>query len=92
MGRGAQAQTRAMIDQQLAQQNAMNQQMYSSSEALSSAAANGYQNLLANPGYTDAQKSAITNPLAVGAIFRIQCAGAERLDPRRTHTKLRRLR
>jgi len=35
--------------------------MYSSSEALSSAAANGYQNLLANPGYTDAQKSAITN-------------------------------
>jgi hypothetical protein len=35
--------------------------MYSSSEALSSAAASGYQNLLANPGYTDAQKSAITN-------------------------------
>jgi hypothetical protein len=61
MGRGAQSQTRAMIDQQLAQQNAMNQQMYSSSQALSSAAASGYQNLLANPGYTDAQKSAITN-------------------------------
>jgi hypothetical protein len=61
MGRGAQAQTRAMIDQQLAQQNAMNQQMYSSSEALGSTAASGYKNLLANPGYTDAQKSAITN-------------------------------
>src|ERR1700687_2488566 len=61
MGRGAQAQTREMIDQQLAQQNAMNQRMYSSNEALGSSAASGYQNLLANPGYTDAQKSAITN-------------------------------
>jgi hypothetical protein len=61
MGRGAQAQTRSMIDQQLAQQNAMNQQMYSANEGLGSAAASGYQNLLANPGYTNAQKSAITN-------------------------------
>jgi hypothetical protein len=61
MGRGAQAQTREMIDQQLAQQNAFNQRMYSSSESLGSAAASGYQHLLANPGYTDAQKSAITN-------------------------------
>ena len=61
MGRGAQAQTQAMIDQQLAQQNAMNWQMYASSEGLGSAAASGYQNMLANPGYTDAQKSAVTN-------------------------------
>jgi hypothetical protein len=50
-----------MIDQQLAQQNAMDQQMYSSSDSLGSQAASGYQNLIANPGYTDAQKSAITN-------------------------------
>ena len=61
MGRGAQAQTQALIDQQLAQQNAMNQQLYSSDQALGSQAAAGYQNLLANPGYTDAQKSAIAN-------------------------------
>lgn len=61
MGRGAQAQTQAMINQQLAQQNAFNQQLNSSGQALGSAAASGYQNLLANPGYTDAQKSAITN-------------------------------
>jgi predicted alpha/beta hydrolase len=61
MGRGAQAQTREMIDQQLAQQSAFNQRMYSSNESLGSAAASGYQNLLANPGYTDAEKSAITN-------------------------------
>jgi hypothetical protein len=61
MGRGAQAQTQAMINQQLAQQNAFNQQLNSSGQALGSAAASGYQNLLANPGYTDAQKSAVSN-------------------------------
>ena len=61
MGRGAQAQTQQMIDQQLSQQNAMNQQLYSQSQALGSQAAAGYQNLLANPGYTPAEQSAITN-------------------------------
>ena len=61
MGRGAQAQTQQMIDQQLAQQNAMNQQLYSSSQPLGSQAAAGYQNLVANPGYTNAEQSAITN-------------------------------
>ncbi len=61
MGRGAQAQTQQMIDQQLAQQNAMNQQLYSSGQALGSQAAAGYQNLIANPGYTPAEQSAIAN-------------------------------
>jgi len=61
MGRGAQAQTRRMIDQQLAQQNAMNQQLYSSSQSLAAPVAAGYQSLLASPGYTDAEKSAVTN-------------------------------
>ena len=61
MGRGAQAQTQQMIDQQLAQQNAMNQQLYSSSQSLGSQAAAGYQNLIANPGYSSAEQSAITN-------------------------------
>src|ERR1700674_2187266 len=50
-----------MIDQQLSQQNAMDKQMYGSSEALGSQTASGYQNLLANPGYTPAEQSAITN-------------------------------
>jgi hypothetical protein len=50
-----------MIDQQLAQQNAMNQQIYSSSQSLGSTATAGYRNILANPGYTDPEKSAITN-------------------------------
>ena len=61
MGRGAQAQTQQMIDQQLGQQNSMNQQLYGSTQALGSQATGGYQNLLANPGYTDAEKSAVTN-------------------------------
>jgi hypothetical protein len=50
-----------MIDQQLSQQNSMNQQIYGSSQALGSQAATGYQTLLANPGYTQAEKSAIAN-------------------------------
>jgi hypothetical protein len=50
-----------MIDQQLSQQNSMNQQIYGSSQALGSQAATGFQNLLANPGYTQAEKSAIAN-------------------------------
>lgn len=50
-----------MIDQQLAQQNSMNQQLYGTSRQLGSQAAGGYQSLLANPGYTQPEKSAITN-------------------------------
>ena len=67
MGRGAQAQTQQLINQQLAQQNAMNREMYGTSEALGSRAASGYQNLLANPGFTGAQQSAIAN-LSQGAL------------------------
>jgi hypothetical protein len=50
-----------MIDKQLSQQNAMNQQIYGSTQAIRSKAAPGYQNLLANPGYSDTEKSAIAN-------------------------------
>jgi len=61
MGRSAQAQTQQNIDQQLSQTNSMNQQLLSSSQGLGSQAAAGYQNLIANPGYTSAEQSAITN-------------------------------
>jgi hypothetical protein len=50
-----------MIDQQLSQQNTMNQQIYGSSQALGSQASAGFQNMLANPGYTQAEQSAIAN-------------------------------
>lgn len=39
----------------------MNRQLYGSSQALGSQASSGYQNLLANPGFTPAEKSAIAN-------------------------------
>ncbi len=71
MGRGAQTQTQNLIDQQLTQQNAMNQQLYSTGQGLGSQAAGGYQNLVENPGYTSAEKSAITNlsQSALGSAF-----------------------
>jgi hypothetical protein len=61
MGRGAQAQTRSLIDQQLANQAAINQQLYEQNQALTNQVASGYQNLLANPGYTAEQKAAVQN-------------------------------
>src|SRR5579872_299279 len=67
MGRGAQTQTMQMTDQQLASQNAMNQALYNQGQSLSNTAAGGYQSLLANPGYTPAQQSAINNQ-SMGAL------------------------
>jgi hypothetical protein len=71
MGRGAQQQTMNMTDQQLAAQNAMNQQIYNQSNAFANSAAAGYQNLLSNPGYTPQQQAAITNQSmgALGSAF-----------------------
>jgi len=61
MGRGAQTETRCQIDQQLAAQTAMNQELYRKNEELSNRLASGYQNQLANPGYTPEQQAAIRN-------------------------------
>jgi len=67
MGRGAQTQTMQLTDQQLANQNAMNQALYNQGQSLSNTASGGYQSLLANPGYTPAQQSAINNQ-SLGAL------------------------
>jgi len=67
MGRGASQQTMQLTNQQLASQNAMNQQLFSQGQSLQNAAASGYQNLLANPGYTQAQQTAITGQ-SMGAL------------------------
>ena len=71
MGRGAQAQTRSLVDQQLAAQTAMSQEMYRRNEASGNQLAAGYQNQLANPGYTPAQQSAVRNQSmgALGSAF-----------------------
>lgn len=66
MGRGA-SQTMQLTNQQLASQNATNQQLFSQGQSLENTVASGYQNLLANPGYTQAQQTAITGQ-SMGAL------------------------
>jgi hypothetical protein len=70
MGRGAQ-QTMQLTNQQLASQNAVNQQLFSQGQTLENTASTGYQNLLANPGYTQVQQTAITGQSmgALGSTF-----------------------
>lgn len=60
MGRGAQNTTRNMTDQQLAQTNALNQQLLARQQSLGSQVGGQYQSLLNNPGYSAADKAAIT--------------------------------
>ena len=87
MGRGAQTQTMQMTDQQLANQNAMNQALYNQGQSLSGTAAGGYQSLLANPGYTPTQQSAINNQ-SLGALSSAFPSPLRRLPPVQTHLKL----
>ncbi len=61
MGRGAQATTRNLTDQQLNQTNALNNQLLGQQQTLGSQATAGYLNQLSNPGYSAADKAAITN-------------------------------
>jgi hypothetical protein len=67
MGRGAQQQSLQMTKQQLDAQNSLNQQLYSRGESLQNSVSGGYQDLLANAGYSPTQQSAITNQ-SMGAL------------------------
>jgi hypothetical protein len=60
MGRGAEQQVQQAAAAAQAQQDAMNQQLFQQNQALQSTLVPQYQAILANPGYTDAQKTAIT--------------------------------
>jgi hypothetical protein len=60
MGRGAQGQTLAMTDQQLAQTNALNQQLYGQQQSIANVLQPQYQSVLNSPGYSAADKAAIT--------------------------------
>jgi len=60
MGRGAQDTTRQMTDQQLAQMNALNQQLLAQQQSLGSQVGAQYASLLNNPGFSAADKAAIT--------------------------------
>ena len=86
MGRGAQAQTQRLIDQQLAAQTATNQDLYRKNEALSNQLAAGYQSQLANPGYTPEQQSAIRNQ-SMGALSSAFAALAQNAANRTARTR-----
>jgi len=60
MGRGAQETTRQKTDEQLAQLNALNQQLLGQQQALGNQVGAQYQSLASNPGYSAADKAAIT--------------------------------
>src|ERR1700693_3775051 len=60
MGRGAQDQTRHMTDEHLAQVNALNQQLLGQQQSLGNQVGAQYQSIANNPGYSDADKAAIT--------------------------------
>src|SRR5258708_23698080 len=60
MGRGAQAQTRQLTDQQLANINAMNQQFLGNQQQAGNLLLPQFQNILNNPGLSAADKAAVT--------------------------------
>ncbi|HUL32794.1 MAG TPA: hypothetical protein VL128_02830 [Candidatus Eisenbacteria bacterium] len=60
MGRGAQGKTQALTDQQLGQTNAVNQSLLGQQQSLGNLLTPQYQAMLNNPGYSAADKAAIT--------------------------------
>jgi len=60
MGRGAQAQTQQLTDQQLASTNALNQQLLGQQQQVNSLLLPQYQSILNNPGLSPADKAAVT--------------------------------
>lgn len=60
MGRGAQAQTRQLTDQQLGNTNALNQQFTGQQQQIGNLLLPQYQNILNNPGLSPADQAAVT--------------------------------
>src|ERR1700674_4109831 len=60
MGRGAQAQTRQLTDQQLASTNALNQQFTGQQQQIGNMLLPQYQSILNNPGLSPADQAAVT--------------------------------
>src|SRR5262245_66503720 len=60
MGRGSQAQTQQLTDQQLAGINALNQQFLGQQQQIGNLLVPQFQNILNNPGLSPADKAAIT--------------------------------
>jgi len=82
MGRGVQAQTRQMTDQQLAGVNTLNQQLLGNQQQLGALLTPQFQNMLNNPGLSAADKAAVTGASqgALGSAFdALQQSAANRL-------------
>ena len=60
MGRGAQAQTQQLTDQQLASINSLNQQLLGGQQQVGNILLPQYQSILNNPGLSAADKAAVT--------------------------------
>jgi hypothetical protein len=60
MGRGAQAQTRQLTDQQLASINGLNQQLLGQQQQVGGQLNQQFQNILSNPGLSPADQAAVT--------------------------------
>jgi hypothetical protein len=60
MGRGAQAQTRQLTDQQLASINVLNQQFLGQQQQVGNQLNQQYQSILNNPGLSPADQAAVT--------------------------------
>src|SRR5216684_1272074 len=60
MGRGAQAQTRQLTDEQLASINALNQQLLGNQQQVGNLLLPQFQSILNNPGLSAADKAAVT--------------------------------
>ena len=71
MGRGAQAQTRQLTDQQLAGINGLNNQLLGQQQQVGSTLLPQYQNILSNPGLSSADQAAVTGQSqgALGSAF-----------------------
>jgi hypothetical protein len=61
MGRGAEAQTQQMTDQQLASINALNQQFLGQQQQVGSNLSSQFQSVANNPGLSPADKAAVTS-------------------------------
>src|ERR1700730_2571112 len=71
MGRGAQAQTQQLTDQQLAGINALNQQLLGNQQQIGNLLVPQFQSIANNPGLSPADKAAVTaqSQGALGSAF-----------------------
>src|SRR5258707_1663774 len=71
MGRGAQAQTQQLTDQQLPSMNALNKQLLGNQQQLVNSLAPKFQKMANNPGLSPADKAAVTTQSqgAIGSAF-----------------------